>query len=106
MVNIENKEVWLLQGTLSLEKQRENIILIIKRLFGEHATSMSVITQNSELPFRCTAYNMHRLTNLVSIVMVSTWPCRGYLVLVPFSFRSIHLSFVRWLYAILISLLQ
>ena len=68
MVNIENKEVWLLQGTLSLEKQRENIILIIKRLFGEHVTSRSVKTQNREWSFRCIAYNMHRLTNLIIII--------------------------------------
>ena len=52
----------------------ETIISVIKRLFGEHVTSRSVKTQNRELSFRCIAYNMHRLTNLVIIVMVSTWP--------------------------------
>jgi hypothetical protein len=31
-------------------------------------------TQNRELSFRCIAYNMHRLTNLVIIAMVSTEP--------------------------------
>ena len=56
----------------------ETIILVIKGLFGEHATSRSVKTQNRELSFRCIAYNMHRLTNLVIIVMVSTWPVRTY----------------------------
>jgi hypothetical protein len=43
----------------------ETIISVIKRLFGEHVTSRSVKTQNRELSFRCIAYNMHRLTNLV-----------------------------------------
>jgi hypothetical protein len=52
----------------------ETILSVIKRLFGEHITSRSVKTQNRELSFRCIAYNMHRLTNLVIIVMVSTWP--------------------------------
>ena len=52
----------------------ETIISVIKRLFGEHVTSRSVKTQNRELWFRCIAYNMHRLTNIVIIVMVSTWP--------------------------------
>jgi hypothetical protein len=32
-------------------------------------------TQNRELSLRCIAYNMHRLTNLVIIAMVSTEPC-------------------------------
>jgi hypothetical protein len=50
----------------------EIIILVIKRLFGEHATSRSVKTQNRELSFTCIAYNMHRLTNPVIIVIVST----------------------------------
>jgi len=56
----------------------ETIISVIKRLFGEHVTSRSVKTQNRELSFRRIAYNMHRLTNLVIIVMVSTWPTRYY----------------------------
>jgi len=50
----------------------ETIMSVIKRLFGEHITSRLVRTQNRELSFRCIAYNMHRLTNLVFIVMVST----------------------------------
>ena len=50
----------------------ETIMSVIKRLFGEYVTSRLVRTQNRELSFRCIAYNMHRLTNLVFIVMVST----------------------------------
>jgi hypothetical protein len=51
----------------------ETIISVIERLFVEHVTSRSVKTQNRELSFRCIEYNnMHRLTNLVIIVMVST----------------------------------
>ena len=57
----------------------ETIISVIERLFVEHVTSRSVKTQNRELSFRCIAYNnMHRLTNLVIIVMVSTWSTRYY----------------------------
>ena len=56
----------------------ETIISVIERLFVEHFTSRSVKTQNRELSFRCIAYNMHRLTNLVIIVMVSTWPVHTY----------------------------
>ncbi|HKZ61201.1 MAG TPA: transposase, partial [Nitrososphaera sp.] len=53
----------------------ETIISVIKRLFGEHISSRLVRTQNRELTFRCIAYNMHRLTNiLVLLVMVSTRP--------------------------------
>ncbi|MGB6626759.1 MAG: hypothetical protein WBE61_01340, partial [Nitrososphaeraceae archaeon] len=43
-------------------------------LFGEHITSRLVRTQNRELCLRCIAYNMHRLTNPVIILMVSTEP--------------------------------
>lgn len=50
----------------------ETIISVIKRLFGEYITSRLVKTQNREISFRCIAYNMHRLTNLIFIVMVST----------------------------------
>jgi len=53
----------------------ETILSVIKRLFGEHITSRLVRTQNRELCLRCIAYNMHRLTNLVIILMVSTEPC-------------------------------
>jgi hypothetical protein len=52
----------------------ETIMSVIKRLFGEHVTSRSVRTQNRELSFRCIAYNMHRVTNLVIITMISTEP--------------------------------
>ena len=50
----------------------EAIISVIKRLFGEHITSRLVRTQNRELSFRCIDYNMHMLTNLMIIVMIST----------------------------------
>jgi hypothetical protein len=43
----------------------ETIISVIKRLFGEYITSRLVRTQNRELSFKCIAYNMHRLTNLI-----------------------------------------
>ena len=52
----------------------ETILSVIKRLFGEHITSRLVRTQNRELCLRCITYNMHRLTNLVIILMVSTEP--------------------------------
>jgi hypothetical protein len=41
-------------------------------LFGEQIASRLVRTQNRELSFKRIAYNMHRLTNLVIIVMFST----------------------------------
>ena len=50
----------------------ETITSVIKRLFGEHITSRLVRTQNRKLSFRCIAYNTHRLTNLIIILMVST----------------------------------
>ena len=50
----------------------ETIMSVIKRLLGEYITSRLIRTQNRELSFRCIAYNMHRLTNPVFIVMVST----------------------------------
>lgn len=52
----------------------ETILSVIKRMFGEHITSRLVKTQNRELSFRCIAYNMHRLTNLTIIVIVSAEP--------------------------------
>jgi hypothetical protein len=52
----------------------ETIVSVTKRLFGEHITSRLVSTQNRELSLRCIAYNMHRLTNLLIILMVSTEP--------------------------------
>lgn len=54
----------------------ETIMSVIKRLFGEYVTSKLIRTQNRELSFRCIAYNMHRLTNLVIIVMISTEPSK------------------------------
>jgi Transposase DDE domain len=52
----------------------ETIVSVIKRLFGEHVRSRHVRTQNRELSLRCIAYNMHRLTNLVVRMMISTVP--------------------------------
>ena len=54
--------------------KNETIVSVIKRLFGEHITSRLVKTQNRELSFRCIAYNIHRLTHLIIILMVSTEP--------------------------------
>ena len=53
-------------------KKNETIMSVIKPLFGEHLMFRLTRTQNRELSFRCIAYNMHRLTNLVIIVMIST----------------------------------
>ena len=49
--------------------KNETIVSVIKRLFGEHITSRLVKTQNRELSFRCIAYNIHRLTNLIIIFL-------------------------------------
>ena len=51
----------------SQRNKNETIVSVIKRLFGEHVTSRLVKTQNRELSFRCIAYNIHRLTNIVVI---------------------------------------
>jgi hypothetical protein len=59
----------------------ETIMSVIKRLFGEHITSRLIRTQNRELTFRCIAYNMHRLTNLLVTVVVSTKPIKEVLFL-------------------------
>jgi hypothetical protein len=48
-------------------------VLHIKENF-QIPSSRSVKIQNRELSFRCIAYNVHRITNLVIIVIVSTWP--------------------------------
>jgi hypothetical protein len=58
--------------------KNETIFSVIKRLFGEHITSRLVSTQNRELSLRCIAYNMHRLTNLIIVLMVSTEPTENY----------------------------
>jgi hypothetical protein len=52
----------------------ETIMSVIKRLFGEHIMSRLTRTQNRELLFRCITYNMHRLTNLIILMMFSTKP--------------------------------
>jgi DDE family transposase len=54
----------------------ETIISVIKRRFGEHLMSRLTRTQNRELSFRCITYNMHRLTNLIILMMFSTEPFR------------------------------
>ena len=54
----------------------ETIMSVIKRLFGEHLMSRLTRTQNRELSFRCITYNMHRLTNLVILMMFSTKPLK------------------------------
>ncbi len=81
----ENVPIWRTHGRYRKQMKRgysktlyhqrnkdETIVLLIKRLFGEHISSRQVRTQNRELSFRCIAYNMHRLTNLVIVVMIST----------------------------------
>ena len=52
----------------------ETIVSVIKRLFGEHLMSRLTRTQNRELSFRYITYNMHRLTNLIILMMFSTKP--------------------------------
>ena len=58
----------------SQRNKDETIISVIKRLFGEHLMSRLIRTQNRELSLRCMAYNMHRLTNIIIILRVSTKP--------------------------------
>ena len=45
----------------------ETIVSVIKRLFGEHITSRLIRMQNRELVYRCIAYNVHRMLNLIII---------------------------------------
>jgi len=46
----------------------ETIIIAIKRLFDEHVTSKLIQMQKTrELTFRCIAYNVHRMLNLIII---------------------------------------
>ncbi len=45
--------------------KEETIISVIKRLFGEHITSRLIRMQNREMIFRCIAYNVHRMANLL-----------------------------------------
>ena len=56
------------------ERNKDETMSVIERLFGEHVTSRLVRTQNRELSFRCIAYNMHRVTNLFLLLMISTEP--------------------------------
>jgi len=64
-------EAWLL-SCCRINETRMNYALVIKRpCNSKHFISTLVRTQNRELCFRCTAYNMHRLTNLVIILIVS-----------------------------------
>jgi hypothetical protein len=50
----------------------ETITSVIKRLFGDYLMSRLTRTQNRELSFRCITYNMHRLTNPIILMLVST----------------------------------
>jgi hypothetical protein len=54
----------------------DTIVYVIKRLFGEHLMSRLTRTQNRELAFRCIIYNMHRLTNQITLMMFSTKPVK------------------------------
>ena len=54
---------------MTCPSDNEIVAVSIKRLFGEHITSRLIRTQNRELSLGCIAYNMHRLTDLVFIVM-------------------------------------
>jgi hypothetical protein len=49
----------------------ETIISVMKRMFGEHLMSRLIRTQNRELSFKCITHNMHRLTNLIILMMFS-----------------------------------
>ena len=55
--------------TIKERNKDETIVSVIKRLFGEHITSILVRMQNRKLAFRCIiAYNAHRMVNLLVIV--------------------------------------
>ena len=79
----------------SQRNKDETIISVIKRLFGEHITSRLVKTQNRELSFRCIAYNIHRLTNIVVISVVSTKPFSSFLALPAHRWHHLHSSSCR-----------
>ena len=87
----EHVPIWRTHGKYRKEMKRgcskmlynqrnkdETIMSVIKRLLGEHIMSRLTRTQNRELSFRYITYNMHRLTNLVILMMFSTKPsvCR------------------------------
>ena len=89
----EHVPIWRTYGTYRKQMKRgyskllynhrnkdETIMSVIKRLFGEHLMSRLTRTQNRELSFRCITYNMHRLTNLVILMMFSTKPFLCYTV--------------------------
>jgi hypothetical protein len=76
----ENVPVWKTHGKYRKEmkggynkilyNQRnkdETIVSVIKRLFGEHISSRLIRMQNRELTFRCIAYNLHRMLNLIIV---------------------------------------
>lgn len=76
----ENVSVWKTKGRYRKEMKRgydkilynqrnkdETIVSVIKRLFGEHITSRLIRMQNRELVYRCIAYNVHRMLNLIII---------------------------------------
>jgi hypothetical protein len=78
----EQVPVWKTRGKYRKEMKRgynkilynqrnkdETIVSVIKRLFGEHINSRLIRMQNRELTFRCIAYNLHVMANLV-VVMV------------------------------------
>ena len=73
--HIEDAEYQTKRGyskVLYKKQKEETIISVIKRLFGEHQMSRLIATQNMELSFRCITYNVHRLTNLIILMMFST----------------------------------
>ena len=59
-----------LKPLYSQRNKEETIFSVMKRLFGEYLTSRLVRTQNRELIFRCIAYNMHRVTNILVLMTV------------------------------------
>ncbi|HEX6673023.1 MAG TPA: transposase [Nitrososphaeraceae archaeon] len=76
----ENVPVWKTRGRYRKEMKRgynkilynqrnkdETIVSVIKRLFGEHISSRLIRMQNRELTFKCIAYNLHRMLNLIIV---------------------------------------
>ena len=74
----ENVPIWKTRGKYRKEMKRgynkilynqrnkdETIVSVIKRLFGEYITSRLIRMQNRELTFRCIAYNVHRMLDLI-----------------------------------------
>ena len=52
----------------------ETLMSFIKRLVSEQVTSRLIRTQNRELSFRCVAYDIHEVTSLFALIMISTEP--------------------------------